>query len=181
MPKLASACLLLCGAISSPLSAQSSDAAGPDADLIRLTSRSEGATRLTGVPVSIGSDTIRLVLTGGTDTLAVATSTLRRVDEMRGRRSNFDRGALFGAATLGIAGAIIAPLFNEAIGDGPSSNQMAAVGAGFVAGAASGALIGAAIGALSSRDRWSGHPSFVAAVAPTERGLGLGLAMRLGF
>ena len=181
MPKLASACLLLCGAISGPLSAQMSDAAGRDANVIRLTSLSEGATKLIGVPVSIGSDTIRLVLTGATDTLAVATSTLRRVDEMQGRRSNFDRGALIGAATLGIAGAIIAPLFNEAMGDGPSSNQMAAVGAGFVAGAASGALMGAAIGALSSRDRWSGHPSFVARVRPTGRGVGLGLAMGLEF
>lgn len=181
MSKLASAWFLLCGAISSPLSAQVADAASPDANLIRLTSLTTGTGKVTGAPVSIGADTIRLVLQGATDTIAIATSALRRIDELQGRRSNFDRGALIGALTLGLAGAIMAPVYNEAMSEGRSSNQMAAVGVGFVAGAASGALIGAAIGALSSRDRWSRHPSFAARVAPTERGLGLGLAMRLGF
>ena len=182
MSRLTSAYLLLGLMISSPLSAQTGDAVGPGAIRIRLTSLGSDVKRLTGVPVSVGSDTIRLVLEGAIDTIAVATSTLRRVDEVRGRRSNFDRGAVIGAMTLGIAGAIAAPLLAASLADGPGqTHETEAIGVGLLAGTVSGAIIGAGIGALSSRERWSEHRSFVARVAPIPTGLEVGLAMRLGF
>ena len=54
MSKLASAWFLLCGAISSPLSAQVADAVSPDANLIRLTSLTTGTGKVTGAPVPFG-------------------------------------------------------------------------------------------------------------------------------
>jgi hypothetical protein len=182
MPNIASATLLLCAAIASPLSAQMVAATGPSASRIRLISRHSDTRTLTGTAVFVGLDTIRLVIKGATDTIAVATSTLRRVEQVRGRRSNVDRGAVIGAITLGIAGAIAAPLITEAMGDGPSqTDEMEVIGIGLLGGGISGAIIGAGIGALSTRDRWSAHPSFVARVVPTPTGMDLGLAMRLGF
>lgn len=166
--------------LASPLAAQSSSDAN-SATRVRLTPVSSHAKKLVGDAVSIGADTIHIVLKGATDTIKVATASLRRIDEFQGRRSNFGRGALIGAITLGIAGAIITPTAIAAIGDGPSTNQLEAVGVGFAGGALAGALVGAAIGAMTSRERWSECRSLYVRVAPTSTGMELGVAAHLSF
>jgi hypothetical protein len=149
---------LIASAVAAPLSAQTDVKSAPYATPIRVTTRGLDARALIGIPIRLDEDTIRLVLRGTGDTLTVASASLSQVEELRGRRSNWDRGALAGALALGVAGAIAAPLIVDAIDDGPGSADAEAIGVGFAGGALAGGIIGAGIGALSTRERWSARP-----------------------
>ena len=178
MPNFPRLCLILCVA-ASPLSAQIDEVATRNLARVRLLPLSADSRSLVGVPVSVSADTIQLILNGTTDTIDVAMKTLRGIEEFRGRRSNWDRGALIGGIVLGIGGAIAAPLISAAMYDGggvPGDGEL--VPLGFAAGALAGGVLGAGIGALSSRERWSARP-----IVGVRRGaardrvdLGLGLA-----
>jgi hypothetical protein len=182
MPRSLIAILIAAATLESPLTAQVSGNEDTVAVArVRLNPVGPHARRLVGDVVSFGADTIHLVLRGAADTTHVATASLRRIEEFQGRRSNLGRGALIGAMTLGLAGAIVTPLIVDAIGEGAASNQMEAVGLGLAGGAVAGGLVGAAIGALTSRDRWAERPVLNVRAAPTPAGIDVGLAMRLSF
>lgn len=170
-------CLVLCSVVAGPLSAQSADDQASSPARVRLTPLAPRSRPLIGVPVAMGADTVRLVLHGTTDTVGIPTETLRGIEEYRGRRSSWDRGALIGALVLGLGGAIAVPVFNEAIGEGSATNSTEAIAVGLVGGAVTGGLLGAGIGAMFSRERWSARPLVgVRRVAARDRvDLGVGL------
>lgn len=168
-----------CAILALSVSAQIASAQRGPVRSIRLIPLDRDAKSLVGAPVSFGPDTVTLVVRGRMDTLKVAVGSLRGIDESRGRRSNWDRGALIGGLMLGITGAIATPLVAEAFGEG-ESQVTEAIGLGFGAGAVAGAVLGAGIGALSSRDSWTARP--LVSLRPADQGgMSLGLSFGVGF
>ena len=86
----------------------------------------------------------------------VARSTVRRIDVSRGvtsKGSGAMKGALWGAIIMGAAGAVLAGLQHDQIGeDGSSVGHAAALGAW--SGGLFGGLIGAGVGAARAGERW---------------------------
>lgn len=168
-------------AMAGPLSAQADGNPAPIAAPIRVTTTGPAARSLVGVPVRSSADTIRIVLSGRADTVALPATSIRRIEELRGRRSNWDRGALAGALVLGVAGAIAAPLISDAMDDSRTSVGAEAIGVGFAGGALAGAVIGAGVGALSTRDRWSARPLGGVRRVGTRDRVRVGVAMAVAF
>lgn len=112
--------------------------------------RSESVTR----PISIRSDSIKLILEGSTDTLAVAVSSLRRVEQGIGRRSFAHRGrnpALI-IGGIGAALGLVAGSYQD--------SDAVSVPGGLLVGAATGALIGFVTGgAMADGNVWEEMPS----------------------
>ena len=179
MKAIPAICIMLCAV--GPLPAQTTDNGAQNPARVRLLLLAPGSRPLIGVPVTMRADTVRLVLQGTTDTVGVATQALRGIEESRGRRSSWDRGAMIGALVLGIGGAIAVPAFNEAIGDGTATNGGEAVALGLVGGAVTGGLLGAGIGAMFSRERWSARPIVGVRRAAARDRVDLGVALGLAF
>jgi hypothetical protein len=110
------------------------------------------------------------------DTLQVALKQLTRLDVYRGRKSNWGKGALIGAASLASVGAALALVAcSDGTCDGTGVYALTTgdvVGVFALGGALGGALIGAVIGALAKSDRWEEVPldQFRMSFAPQRDG-----------
>lgn len=133
----------------------------PSASLIRVTSVDARIARIIGTPLSIRGDTIKLLVRGSRDTLAVATSSLRRVERMMGRRGFVRRGRT-AALVAGSLGAVLG-----LIGGAVQNSDAVSVPGGVLAGAATGGIVGLlAGGALADGEIWKEVPG---AVQPAGR------------
>lgn len=143
---------------------------------IRVTTRAP--SRMTGTLIDIGGDSLRLVV-GKRDTVGVPLSAVTRLEESRGRRANYTKGALIGggmglALGLGV-GALADGLRNlgceSATCDNPS-HLGGALAIGGLAGAGVGAGVGALLAGVFQKERWQ----------PVVRpGGALGVGVRLRF
>lgn len=161
MFRLSTACLLLYAFAVGSLAAQQTKEAQPR---IRVTPFGPESKRIVGMPVSLGADTVRLVLAGATDTISIARVWIRRLEERSGRRSNLGRGAAIGAVVGGVLGGTAMVIYSTTGEDGGGQLEALATSLSIAGGAAIGALLGGGVGLLSSHERWRLIPT----VAPSR-------------
>jgi len=110
---------------------------------------------ITGRVMSLSTDGFDLSNTGGAP-LRVTRPAVRRIEVSRGVTSKGAgalKGALWGALIAGAAGAVLAGLQHDEIGEtGSSAGHAAALGAW--SGGLFGGLIGAGVGAARAGERW---------------------------
>jgi len=110
---------------------------------------------ITGRVVSVSADGMELSNEGGAP-LRVARPTVQRIDVSRGvtsKGAGAMKGAVWGAIIAGAAGAVLAGLQHDEIGEnGSSVGHAAALGAW--SGGLFGGLIGAGVGAARAGERW---------------------------
>ena len=159
--------------------------AASEAVRIRLVPASADWEPMIGTAVSMGLDTIQLVLDGKKDTVKVLTAGLDRVERSMSRRSNFARGLMVGGLIGAAAGGVAAyALGSSDMGDeGTIAPYM--VPAGIGAGALLGGILGGIWGANSHRERWAAMPTITTAGPSSPRAsaaaVRLGVAARLTF
>jgi hypothetical protein len=165
------------------LSAQTSHARGPVR--IRLAPANSDWKPMIGVSVSIGADTILLVLDGSKDTVKVLTAGLARIERSTPGRSNVARGMLIGGLIGGAAGGATGyALGSSDTGDeGTVAPYMISGGIGV--GALLGSIVGAIRSARSPHERWDAMPTIAAESPGPARGqrapVRPGVAARIGF
>ncbi len=143
---------------------------------IRVTT-SAPARRVTGTLIDVGGDSLRLAV-GKRDTVGVPLSAVTRLEESRGRRANYTKGALIGGGVglaLGLGlGALVDAARNLGC-ESPSCDQPGNLGGSLAIGGLAGAGVGAGVGALMAgafrKERWQ-------PVARPGRSVGLGLRLR---
>ena len=110
---------------------------------------------ITGNVVTSAADGFEVANDGGAP-VRVARTAVRRIEVSRGgtsKGSGAKKGALRGAIIMAAAGAVLAGLQHEEIGeDGSSVGKAAALGAW--SGGLFGGLIGAGVGAARAGERW---------------------------
>jgi hypothetical protein len=112
---------------------------------VRVTISDHGI-RHVGALRAVDGDTLVL------DTLRLARTAITRLEVSRGRKGHAVLGAVIGAVTLGVVGAVGGAAYSQ-IPDYPDDvTETAALGGG--AGLVLGGLIGAGVGALIKSDRW---------------------------
>lgn len=141
---------------------------------IRVTT-SAPSRRLTGTLLGVEGDSLRLAV-GKRDTVGVPLSAVTRLEESRGRRANYTKGALIGGGiglALGLGVGLLAD-FGRTLGCESSSctsNLGEALAIGGLAGAGVGAGVGALLAGAFPKDRWQ-------PVARPGRSVGLGVRFR---
>ena len=142
---------------------------------IRVTT-SAPSRRVTGTLIDVGGDSLRLAV-GKRDTVGVPHSAVTRLEESRGRRANYTKGALIGGGVglaLGLGGGLLAD-FGQSLGcesTSCTSNLGEALAIGGLAGAGVGAGVGALLAGAFPKERWQ----------PVVRpGGSVGLGLRLRF
>jgi len=144
---------------------------------IRVTA-SAPSRRVTGTLISVEGDSLRLAV-GTRDTVGVPVSAVTRLEESRGRRANYTKGALIGGG-VGLAVGIGVGLlvdYGRSLGcESISCNQASSLGGAMAIGGLAGAGVGAGVGALLAgafpKERWQ----------PVVRpGGSVGLGLRLRF
>ncbi|HSB54604.1 MAG TPA: hypothetical protein VLD58_09620 [Gemmatimonadales bacterium] len=117
-------------------------------------------SRMTGTLVDIGGDSLRLVV-GKRDTLGVPLSAVTRLEESRGRRANYTKGALIGGGiglALGLGVGALADGLRNIGCESPSCDNPSQLGGALAIGGLAGAGVGAGVGALLAgvfqRERW---------------------------
>lgn len=141
---------------------------------IRITT-SQPSRRMTGTLVGIDGDSLRLAV-GKRDTVGVPVAAVTRLEESRGRRANYAKGALIGGGAglaLGLGVGLLVD-FGRSLGcESPSctSNLGEALAIGGLAGAGVGAGVGALLAGAFPKDRWQ-------PVARPGRSVGLGVRLR---
>jgi hypothetical protein len=152
MVRLLAVICLVCALLTRALAAQEPSTSS-SASLIRMTSADVRSPRIIGTPLSMRADTIELVVRGSRDTLAVATSSLRRVERMIGRRGFVRRGRT-AALVAGSVGAVLG-----LIGGGIQDSDAVSVPGGVLAGAAAGGIVGMLVGGtLADGEVWREVP-----------------------
>ena len=110
---------------------------------------------ITGRVASLTADGFEIANENGA-AQRVARSTVRRIEVSRGvtsKGSGALKGAMWGAIIIGAAGAVLAGLRHDQIGEnGSSAGHAAALGAW--SGGLFGGLIGAGVGAARAGERW---------------------------
>jgi hypothetical protein len=181
MFSVSTACVIASVLVVGVLSAQEAKPGQQLPIRIRLTPSDTAQKPLIGTPVSIGPGVVRLVPDGKRDTLSVATTSILRLEESRGRRSNLGRGAVRGA----MAGVLVGVISGAASGgssDHCSSNcsttgDAVATGAVFVG--MLGLAVGSVVGLLSSHEQWTAMP--MVALDRTHGAGRVSLAVRIRF
>ena len=141
---------------------------------IRVTT-SAPERRVTGTLIGVEGDSLRLAV-GKRDTVGVPVSAVTRLEESRGRRANYTKGAVIGGGVglaLGLGVGLLAD-FGRSLGcESPSctSNLGEALAIGGLAGAGVGAGVGALLAGAFPKERW--QPA-----ARPGRSVGLGLRLR---
>jgi hypothetical protein len=180
MSKVLTVCLLLYGIVASSLCAQQTKQASEKPARIRWILLGEDTRRLSGIPVSIGTDTVHLVLKGATDTIAIPRASIRRLEQRSGRRSNLGRGAAIGAVTGGVLGGAAMAIWSMIPEEGYGGHlELLATGLSVAGGAAIGALLGGAAGLMSSHERWAVIPAVSPGRGPVA--IHLGFTLRVNF
>ncbi|MDZ4673462.1 MAG: hypothetical protein SGI84_03345 [Gemmatimonadota bacterium] len=173
--------LVLGGTLTSSLVARQAEANAVTPPRIRVTLNDAPHTRITGTPVMVGSDAVRLVPDGRADTVTVMTTAILRLQAVQALRSNAGRGAFIGGlvgAGLGAVGLYaLASAFGEGDRDPGSSVVVPIMGA--AAGAVPGMLIGGTIGSLSKGERWAVMP--LTTLHPVSGKPGVGMQLRIVF
>lgn len=173
-------CLILT-LTSAPLSAQ---APGAGAVRIRLVPANADWKPMIGTAVSMGLDTIQLVLDGKKDTIKVLRTELDRVERSTSRKSNSSRGLLFGLLIGGTAGGAAGYLLRSSGLEGGEIEPWV-LPAGIGAGALLGGVIGGVWGAKSHRERWEAMPTMTSERVTHSGGarsaVRIGLAGRIAF
>jgi hypothetical protein len=169
------AALILLSTSAPALSAQSSEAGTPPTR-IRLVPVDVSWKPMTGTLVSLGADTIQLVLDGRRDTSRVLAATLDRIERSTSRRSGLGRGVLFGVL---IGGAIGGGAGYAMSSPGASEPAPYMVPAGIGAGALIGGVIGGLRGASSRGERWEAMPTV--SVDRAQSGAAPAADVRVGF
>jgi hypothetical protein len=115
----------------------------------------QASEAITGSVATIAADGFEVAVEGGAP-VRVARSAVRKVEVSRGVRSKGSgakKGALWGGLISAAAGAVLAGLQHEEIGeDGSSVGKAAALGAW--SGGLFGGLIGAGVGAARAGEKW---------------------------
>ena len=154
------------------LAAAPAAAQGVDSTRIRMTPADSRLDPIIGTTVSNDGQTIRLVPSGRTDTVAYSIGAIDKLESSLGRRSNFGRGALIGGVTGLTLGSLLALLAS----DEPGTEMVSPVGAAASTGLM-GVLLGGAIGVFSQSERWTASPSVN--VNRASGGVDLGMQMRV--
>ena len=146
---------------------------------VRVTAPDVDGRRYDGTLVGLPTDTIVV------DTLRVALASVTRLDMHWGRKSNWDKGLLYGGAGVGAVGLGLGIAWWADCGDSggewcPDEGWHALILApiGFLAGG----IVGAGVGALIRSDKWEEVPLDRLRVSVVPQGNGrFGLAASIAF
>lgn len=167
------------------LDAQSSIRPAASSTRIRLVPANTDWTPMVGTAVSLGADTVQIVLDGSKDTVKVLTAGLDRIERSMSRRSNLVRGILFGS----LVGAAVGGAAGYALGSSNTGDEGSIapymIPAGIGAGALLGGVMGGIWGARSHRERWGVMPTISgerrSSPHASPAAVRLGVAARLSF
>ena len=146
---------------------------------VRVTAPDVHVRRYDGTIVGLPTDTIVV------DTLRVALASVTRLDMHWGKKSNWDKGLLYGGLGVGAAGLGLGILWWAECGDSGGAvcpaegwHALALAPIGFVAGG----IVGAGVGALIRTDRWEEVPldRLRVSIVP-QRGGRLGFGVSIAF
>ena len=130
-------------------------------DKIRVTYVGVVTTKTSGIMQGVSDDSLEILK--GDATMALALSSIRRLDISMGQKRRTGRGAWIGALTGGLLVGLIAMASDtECTSDDDWCIDFfspgEAFGGGFLVGALGGTLVGVAVGSVIKTDRWKQVP-----------------------
>lgn len=122
----------------------------PVGSRVRVSSPTGGAGPLIGTLAGVEANAVVLTPGPGDRPVRVSLAAGTKIEVSAGRRSQWARGAMMGAAIGAVPGLLLTfgDYSTDVHGDGPSPAAVAAMGA------VGGALVGAAVGWAVKRDEW---------------------------